>query len=142
MATPSLTRSIGTAERAMRALLERELARERLSFAQWAALVFSDATPVSAQQIVQRLLTGHVVANESQAQEAITNLVSLGVLTNNADETLQHSRKGRDLFAALSKSIEQITSALYGDLPEPELEATHRTLLEIAARANRLLAAK
>lgn len=142
MATSPLTRSIGSAERAMRALLERELAREQLSFAQWTALVFTSAAPLSAEQIVQRQLAGHVVASEPEARDAIANLVALGTLTSDADGPLLHSEKGRDLFTALSKSVEQITSTLYGDLPQVDLEATHRTLQEVAARANKLLAAK
>ena len=91
---------------------------------------------------MQRQLAGHVVANEPEAKNAIANLVTLGALTSNTDGSLQHSEKGRDLFIALSKSVEQITSTLYGDLPQVDLEATHRTLLEVAARANKFLAAK
>ena len=142
MATPPLTRSIGSAERAMRSLLEHELARKQLSFAQWTALVFTSAAPLSAEHIVQRQLAGHVVASEPEARDAIAHLVARGALTGNADGSLQHSEEGRGLFTALSKSVEQITSALYGDLPEVDLEVTHRTLLEVAARANKLLAAK
>ena len=142
MATPPLTRSIGSAERAMRALLERELARERLSFAQWTALVFTSAASLSPQQVGQRQLAGHAVASEAEAQDVIASLVALGALTNNANGSLQHSERGRGLFVSLSNSVERITSALYGDLPQVDLEATHRTLLEVAARANKLLAAK
>lgn len=58
MPTPPLTRSIGSAERALRALLERELSREHLSFAQWTALVFSSASPLSIAEIAQRQLAG------------------------------------------------------------------------------------
>lgn len=142
MATPPLTRSIGSAERSMRALLDRELAHEGLSFSQWTALVFTSATPLSTQQIAQRQLAGHVVANESEAQAAVTDLLARDALSENAEGVLQHSERGHALFLGVSAAVERITSALYGDLPQADLETTHRTLLEVSARANKLLAAK
>jgi hypothetical protein len=142
MSIPPLTRSVGTAERAMRALLEREPARENLSFAQWTALVFTNAAPLSVAQIAQRQLAGHVVASESEARQAVDDLLGLGILANGGDGALQHTEKGRRVFASLSQSIEELTRSLYGDLPPTDIEATHRTLVEVANRANKLLAAK
>jgi hypothetical protein len=139
MSTPPLTRSVGSAERAMRALLERELARENLSFAQWTALVFTSTSALSVAKIAQRQIAGHVVTGESETQTAIELLLGSGVLSGTPDEGLQHTEKGRGLFKSLSESIEQITNSLYGDLPPADLEATHRTLLEVASRANKLL---
>jgi hypothetical protein len=125
----------------MRALLERELLREHLSFPEWTALVFLNAAPLSVQQIAQRQLAGHVVAGESEAKASVAALISLGALSNTSEGLLRHSKSGRELFERLSKSVEQITSTLYGDLPQADLEATHRTLLEVAARTNKLLGA-
>lgn len=142
MATPPLTRSIGSAERSMRALLERELANEGLSFPQWTVLAFTSATPLSPQQIAQRQLAGHVVASESETQAAVTGLLARDVLSQSAEGALQHSERGHALFLGVSAAVERITSALYGDLPQADLEATHRTLLEVSARANKLLAAQ
>jgi len=142
MSTPPLTRSVGSAERAMRALLEHMLASKHLSFAQWTALVFTSFAPLSTAEIVQRQLAGHVVGNEPEARQAVEDLIGLSLLTGDPDKLLRHTEEGRDLFASLSKSVEQITGILFGDLPQADLEATHRTLLEIATRANKILAAK
>lgn len=142
MTTPPLTRSVGNAERAMRALLERELASEGLTFAHWTALVFAGGTPLSPSQIAQRQLAGHVVASEAEALAAIARLADAALLQSAPDGGLQHTEAGRSLFAKLSKSVEDITGTLFAGLPEADLEATHRTLLEIAGRANKLLATK
>ncbi len=141
MALVPLTRSIGSAERAMRALLERELARERLSFAQWTALVLIGTEPAFVDRLVERQLAGRVVAGEEESRNAVADLVARGLLTSAADGRLQQSDTGREVFRRLSTAVEEITRALYGDLPQEDLEATHRSLVEIAARADRLLAA-
>ena len=142
MATPPLTRSIGAAERSMRALLERELAHEGLSFPQWTALVFTSAAPLSFQEIAQRQLAGHVVSSESESQAALNDLITRAALSKDAEGSLQHSDRGHALFLGINAAVERITSTLYGDLPQTDLEATHRTLLEVSVRANKLLAAK
>lgn len=142
MSTPPLTRSIGSAERAMRALLERQLSSVSLSFAHWTALVFTDAAPLSVAQVAQRQLAGHVITSASEAEEIIEDLVGSGLLMAGPDGAFQHTEKGRQVFADLRKSVEDITSSLYGDLPAADLEVTHRTLVEVANRANRLLGAK
>jgi len=142
MSTPPLTRSIGSAERTMRALLEHVLANKHLSFTQWTALVFTSSGPLSTAEIVQRQLAGHVVSNEPEARQAVEDLIGMSLLTESPGKMLYHTEEGRDLFASLSKSIEQITGTLFGDLPQADLEVTHRTLLEIALRANKILATK
>lgn len=142
MPIPPLTRSIGSAERALRALLERELSSEHLSFAQWTALVFSSAAPLSTAELAERQLAGHVVSSESETNQAIDGLLGCGALTLAPDGLLHHTEKGRGIFSKLSKSIEHITSNLFESLPQADLEATHRTLLAVADRAGRLLASK
>ena len=142
MATPPLTRSIGTAERSLRALLERELEHEGLSFPQWTALVFTSAAPLSFKEIAQRQLAGHVVSGEPESQAAVNDLITRAVLSKNAEGALQHSDRGHALFLGISAAVERITNTLYGDLPQADLEAAHRTLIEISARATKLLAAK
>jgi hypothetical protein len=80
------------------------------------------------------------VTSESETQHAVGELLRLGVLAESSDGTLQRTERGRGLFASVSKSIERITSTLSGDLPQADLEAAHRVLLEVANRANKLLA--
>ena len=139
MPLPPLTRSIGTAERSLRALLDRELSRAELSFAQWTVLVFTGSGGLPLGQIAQRQLAGQVIAAEAEAKDAVDRLAGMGLLVSNDQGSIRQTEKGQQLFARLSKAIEGITTSLYGDLPETDLEATHRTLLEIGSRAARLL---
>jgi DNA-binding MarR family transcriptional regulator len=140
MQIPPLTRSVGLAERSMRALLEQKLARAKLSFSEWTVLAFTSAAPLNSVEVVQRQIAGHVVADAAGAQEAIDSLVRAGFIAKSHGDVLAHSEKGKTVFTHLSSEVEDITRSLYGDLPIPDLEATHRTLTEIAKRANSLLA--
>lgn len=142
MQIPPLTRSVGSAERSMRALLEQKLQSAKLSFAEWTVLAFTSATPLSVTEVVQRQIAGHVVPNTAGAQASIDSLVSAGLIAKSQDDVLTHSENGRAIFIHLSGEVEGITRNLYGDLPIDDLEATHRTLTEIAKRANTILASQ
>ena len=82
------------------------------------------------------------MASESEAHLAVARLAEAGLLTSGTEGTVRHSEKGNQLFTTLSRSIEEITHSLYGDLSPSDLEATHRTLTEIARRAHALLESK
>src|SRR5262249_56008149 len=75
--THSLTRDIGQAERAMRALLERLLKKARLSFPEWTVLVFLDsAGPLPREDLVRRLIGGHIVSDAAAARAPLDFLPS------------------------------------------------------------------
>jgi hypothetical protein len=136
MQIPPLTQSVGSAERSMRALLERHLQDAGLSFPAWTVLVFTNASPLTIEQVVQRQISGHVVSGVDEARQVIQKLTETGLITANESDMLIHTDIGTTLFKELSRKVNDITQALYGDLPSADLEATHRTLLEIAKRAN------
>ena len=140
MQIPPLTQSVGSAERSMRALLERHLQGAGLSFPAWTILVFTNASPLTVDQIAQRQISGHVVSNINEARLEIDRLIQAGLLKASESGELSHTDKGSALFNELSGKVKDITQSLYGDLPGVDLEATHRTLLEIAKRANGILA--
>lgn len=138
MQLPPLTQSVGLAERAMRALLEQKLHEVELSFPAWTALVFTCTSPLSFEQIAQRQISGHIVSGAADVRLAIDKLIERGVIVANESGLLIHTEKGSAIFKELSGKVKEITQTLYGDLPGADLEATHRTLLEIAKRANSL----
>lgn len=140
MQIPPLTQSVGSAERSMRALLERHLHGAGLSFPAWTILVFANASPLTVDQIAQRQISGHIVSNINEARLEIDRLIQAGLLKASERGELSHTDKGSALFNELSGKIKDITQSLYGDLPGVDLAATHRTLLEIAKRANGILA--
>jgi DNA-binding MarR family transcriptional regulator len=140
MQLPLLTRSVGSAERSMRALLEQTLRSADLSFTEWTALAFTGGAPLRSSEVIQRQIAGHVIVDAAGGQESIDSLTRAGLIDRSQDDVLTHSEKGKAVFARLSGEVEGITRNLYGDLPIEDLEATHRTLTEIAKRAGYLLA--
>jgi hypothetical protein len=144
-----LTRHIGEAERNMRALLERLLDGAGLAFAEWTALVILDvASPLSTEELVRRQVGGRV-APEDEARAAVDGLLGRGLIspaegTHGAgygdDTRLAPTAAGETVYRSLRRSVDRITGDLYGDLPRADLEATRRTLEEIARRANARIA--
>jgi DNA-binding MarR family transcriptional regulator len=124
----------------MRALLEQKLQSANLSFAEWTALAFTSAAPLKSDDVVQRQIAGHVIADAAGGHESIDSLVRAGLIAKSQGDVLTHSEEGKALFVRLSGEVEGITRNLYGDLPVEDLEATHRILTEIAKRAGNLLA--
>lgn len=139
MQLPPLTQSVGAVERSMRALLERYLQDVGLSFPGWISLVFTNASPLTVDQIAQRQISGHVVSSIDEVRLEIDTLLQAGLLKASESGALSHTDEGSALFIELSGKVKDVTQSLYGDLPSEDLEATHRTLLEIAKRANGIL---
>src|ERR671916_2114314 len=91
--TPNLTRDIGQAERAMRALLERLLDEAGLLFAEWTVLVFLDgASTLTHDELVRRQVDGRVVT-EAGARAAVDGLLRRGLLIS-ADKPGGVGREG------------------------------------------------
>ena len=117
MTIPPLSRTLGPAERALRALLDRELARERLSFPEWTVLVFTRSSPLTSDEIARRQLAGFVVADASETREAVDALICAGLLTQHTDARLSQTERGRRVFSDIGETVEKMTEALWGDLP-------------------------
>jgi hypothetical protein len=82
---PPLTRALGTAERSVRALLERQLGSAGLSFPEWTVLAVLDGGgPLPARRLVQAQLGGKVVPDVVAAEATVERLCSSGLLTAGA----------------------------------------------------------
>lgn len=144
-ATPPLTRDIGQAERSLRALLDRRLGRAGLSFPQWTVLVFLDhAEALSADELAARMVAGRV-ASEPDARVTVERLRASGMLApvqndlaDGAGEAprLTTTAAGRATYEPVHRDVTGIVEDLFANLPPDDLEATHRTLEEVARRAN------
>src|SRR5215471_14914785 len=144
--THSLTRDIGQAERAMRALLERPLKKARLSFPEWTVLVFLDsAGPLPREDLVRRLIGAHIFPDPKASRATLDFLLSEGLLGTDGgageDVRLEPTAAGEAVYGPLRQAVSRITDELYGNLSFTDVEATHRTLTEIARRPNERLAA-
>lgn len=152
--TPALTRDIGRAERAMRALLEGLLDEAGLSFSEWTILVFLDgAGPLARDELVRRQVGGRV-APEAEARAAVDGLLSRGLLTSDegargaggsdgdgGGPRLAPTAVGEAAYRPVRRAVSRVTGELFGGLPEADLEATRRTLGEVARRADARLTA-
>lgn len=151
--TPILTgRDIGEAERATRALLDSLLDEAGLSFPEWTVLFTLDGTgPLAGDALVHRQVDGHVVPDAAAAQATIDGLRSTGLLAptptseahstggpggDREDAPFAITAAGEAIYRPIRLAVSRITDELYGDLPSADLEATRRTLAEIARRAN------
>jgi hypothetical protein len=141
--TPILTREIGRAERAMRALLERQLAAAGLSFPAWTVFVLLDGGPLPRAAIVARQLDNHVVAAASASEAAIDGLQAAGLIApvGGGDGPLARTPAGEAVYRPILDAVSPISRTLHRYLPVEDVEATRRTLAEIARRASALLAA-
>jgi hypothetical protein len=139
--SPLLTRDIGEVERALRALLERLLAPAGLSFAEWTVLSFLDGAPLDRAELVRRQLGGRVVADRAEAESTVDGLVSSGLVAPRSGGGLGLSDAGEVRYRPVRQAVSRITDGLYRGLPAADLDATHRTLVEVARRAHVSLAA-
>lgn len=135
---PSITQSLGSAERAMRALLDQCLRSSNLTFAQWTMLVFTSNAEPTSQELEDRLLQGYVVKDEAAAKQAIATMLSTNLLQLAVSGTWKQTSHGSELFRTLSEQVKGTTKSILCELQQNELEATHRTLLEIFRRATDL----
>ena len=140
--TPILTREIGRAERAMRALLERQLATAGLSFPAWTVFVLLDGGPLPRETIVARQLDNHVVPTAAEARASVEGLLAARLIApvNGPDGPLACTPAGEALYRPIRDAVTPISQTLHRYLPVEDVEATRRTLAEIARRASELLA--
>lgn len=137
---PPIAQSLGSAERAMRALLDQHIRSASVSFPEWTALVFTSNGATTLQQITHRQVDGHVVASAAETQRVIDRMVASGLLSFDGAGVLLHTVSGAALFQGLSAKVKDTTQSIFSSLPPSDLEATHRTLLEISRQATALLA--
>jgi hypothetical protein len=141
MATITLTRDIGEAERTLRALLERQLAGAGLSFPEWAVLSFLDGAPLDRGELVRRQLRGSVVRDLGEAESTVDGLLASGLVAPRSGDALGLTDAGEARYQPVRQQVGRITDGLYRGLPAADVEATHRTLAEVARRAHVELAA-
>jgi DNA-binding MarR family transcriptional regulator len=148
--TPILTgRDIGAAERATRALLDRLLDAAEVPFPEWTVLfTLSGSGPLPASALIERQVDGLKVTTDV-AQATIDALLARGLIAPSVgtpaatvdDPVLAFTRAGEAVYLPIRRAVDQIAADLYGDIPTPDLEATHRTLAEVTRRANARLGA-
>ena len=141
-----LTRDIGQAERRMRALLDRQLAEEGLSFPEWTVLAFLGDGPAPRSELVRRQLAGQVT-DAPAAGAAVDRLLTgdlIAATTARAgvrpdDLPLEVTARGHAVVGPLRQTIAALTVELHSGLSTADVDATRRTLDHLAQRAQALL---
>lgn len=131
---------LGETEKALNAILLRELAAVGLTEHQWIAMQLTTAAggTLAHEQLVGRL-AGALKRGATQAEERVDELVRAGLLTfvDAEDESLVSvTDVGRQVHGRIRATVAEITARLWGDLLQADLDATGRILATILERAN------
>lgn len=138
----TIARTIGSTERAMRALIDREFESSALTFPEWTALVFTSGSMLEAAELAARQIAGHIVSDAKATMDVVDGLLARDLLVRDGEGRLMHAETGKQLFERLSAVISGITVMLVEGLSPIDLDTTERTLREIGARADKLLRAR
>ena len=137
------TRLIGQTEKALNAILDRQLAGTGLTEPQWVTLSLTVATggTVGRDQLVARV-AGALKVSEGEAQAHVTQLSSAELLHSAAVgvPTVTLTAAGRQLHKEIVTAITEITGRLWGDLPADDLATAGRVLSTVHGRADAELA--
>jgi len=137
--TPTLTQSIGQAENALRAVLDRLLAETGTTFVQWVTLnmLARGGSAVQQQQLV-RQIEAALKLEEPTVLATLGELTALGLVTTPPGDgaRVELTTAGDAQFQRLRERIDSVSERLYGDLPIDDLAVTRRVLGIVAERAN------
>jgi hypothetical protein len=129
---------IGRTEKALNAILERELAGIGISEPQWVALTLT--VTGGGSSVVERVSEALKVS-ESAARALVAELESLGLVRTTAPDAFEATEEGAARWGSVRAAVGPITQSLWGDLPAGELAVAGRVLDTVLARANAVLSA-
>ena len=128
---------LGETEKALNAILYRELTAVGLTEHQWIALrlTVTAGGEIPRAQLVGRL-GGVLKVDPAEAEARVDDLVAGGLLEPSAEGRVAVTEAGAQLHARIRAAVSEITERLWGDLPAGDLETTGRILMTILGRAN------
>jgi hypothetical protein len=134
---------LGQTEKALNAILDRQLAGTGLTEPQWVTLTL---TVVSGGTVDRDQLVGTVAGvlkvSEAEAQARVAELADAQLLQapDCEESPVKVTAAGEQLHGQIRAAVTQITQRLWGDLPAEDLATAGRVLSTILARANAELA--
>jgi DNA-binding MarR family transcriptional regulator len=142
--TPTFgTPLIGQTEKALNAILDRQLAGTGMTEPQWVTLTLTVAGGGSADrgQLIGRVVAA-VKVRDAEAERLITDLAAAQLLQASDGNALrvEITDSGRQLHGRIRAQVSEITEHLWGDLPAEDLATAGRVLSTVLARANAELA--
>jgi hypothetical protein len=133
------TQVIGQTEKALNAILDRQLAGTGLTEPQWVTLtltVISGGT-VDREELIGRV-AGALKVSEAEAQAPINELAAAQLLQAPDGEisAVKLTDAGQQLHGQIRTAVTKITQRLWGDLPAADLATAGRVLNTILTRAD------
>jgi DNA-binding MarR family transcriptional regulator len=137
---------IGQTEKALNAILARQLAGTGLTELGWVTLTVTQSIAgggtVARDELVARLVADLKVS-EAEAQSLVTALATAQLLTvpHGDGAPVKVTDAGQQLHAKIRAAVTKIIQRMWGDLPAEDLATAGRVLSIILERANAELAA-
>jgi DNA-binding MarR family transcriptional regulator len=135
--TPPFARLIGQTEKALNAILDRQLAGA-VSEPQWVTLVLVAGSNGTADhdQLIGRVARA-LKTDEETAASHVGQLTAKGLIcvAPEAGAAAALTGAGQQLLGRVQKQIGAITERLWGDLPDTDFEAARRVLSTVLERA-------
>jgi DNA-binding MarR family transcriptional regulator len=129
------TQTIGRTEKALGAILLRELDGTGISEPQWVTLSLTAITAGAPQVEQLARVAGVFKIDPSAAEARFAELIDQGLIDDDSG-SLTLTDAGRALYERTRANIEEITSRLWGDLPADDLDTAGRVLSTVLARAD------
>jgi DNA-binding MarR family transcriptional regulator len=128
---------LGETEKALNAILYRELIATGLTEHQWITLrlTVTAGGQIARERLVGRL-AGALKVGAADAEARVDELLTAGLLQSKDAGQVVVTEAGTRLHGRIRGAVSEITERLWGDLPAGDLETTGRTLATILERAN------
>jgi DNA-binding MarR family transcriptional regulator len=136
--TPTFnTAVLGQTEKALNAILDRQLTGTGLTESTWITLAVASAGTLDSGQLVGRV-AGALKVGEAEAQAHLAKLVASQLVEGPEGDgsPVKLTDAGQQLYGQIRTAVTQITQRMWGDLPAEDLETAGRVLSIILGRAN------
>jgi hypothetical protein len=127
---------LGQTEKALNAILGRELAGTGLTEPQWVTLTLAITAgrDVGREALVGRA-TRSLRVDESEAADRVDELAAAGLLGDAGAEKVKPTDDGLELHARIRTVVSEVTARMWGDLPADDLATTAAVLATVLDRA-------
>jgi DNA-binding MarR family transcriptional regulator len=131
---------IGQTEKALNAILDRQLAGTGITEPQWVTLTLAVASgeAVDRAELIRRV-GGATQFSQAAVADRIAELAAAGFLHDGGDSRIQVTDEGRARWTQIRAATGPITQRLWGDLPAEDLAAAGRVLGIVLDRARAAL---
>ena len=133
------TALIGQTENALNAILDRRLEGTGLTERHWVTLAITASGALTTGDELAQAVAGALKVTERNARTLIEQMSDNDLIAVGEDEVVL-TEAGRALTTRLRSELTEVTTRLWGDLPQEELDSAGRVLNTVLGRANAELA--